>query len=401
MPGPFQATRVSEHVYWVGGIDWSSRDFHGYSTPRGTTYNAYLILADTVTLVDTVKAQYRDELMYRIASVIDPTEISLIVSNHAEQDHSGSLVPVARIVKPDRIVASPMGVKALARHTHGAVEVDTVRDGETLSLGNMDLSFVETRMLHWPDSMFSYLGADEILFTQDAFGMHLASSERFDDELDPVILESEAAKYFANILLPYSKLIGKLLERVGQLNLPLKMVAPDHGPIWRTRFDWIAGLYDKWWRQEPTLKAVVTYDTMWQSTDLLARSIAGGLTAGGASPKLHQLRASHRSDVAADMLQSGALVVGSPTINNQMFPTVADLLSYVNGLKPTNLIGAAFGSYGWSGEGVKMVNDTLREMKVELISEPLRVQFVPDAEELARAWALGEAIAAELKTRVA
>ena len=400
MPGPFRAVKISEHVYWVGAIDWSTRDFHGYSTPRGTTYNAYLVLADTVTLVDTVKAQYRDELMYRIASVIDPSEISLIVSNHAEQDHTGSLVSVARAVRPDRIVASPMGVKVLARHTHGAIEVDPVKDGETLSLGNMDLSFIETRMLHWPDSMFCYLGADEVLFTQDAFGMHLASSERFDDELDPALLEIEAAKYFANILLPYSKLIGKLIERMGGLGLSLKMVAPDHGPIWRTRFDWIAGLYDRWWKQEPTLKAVVTYDTMWQSTALMARAIAGGLAAGGASPQLHQLRASHRSDVAADILESGALIVGSPTINNQMFPSVADILCYINGLRPANLIGAAFGSYGWSGEGVAMVNDALKEMKVELMSEPLRVQFVPDEEDLAGAWVLGETIAAELKTRV-
>ncbi|MBN2565205.1 MAG: FprA family A-type flavoprotein [Candidatus Eisenbacteria bacterium] len=396
MPRPLEAKKISDHAYWVGAIDWDIRDFHGYTTRRGTTYNAYLVMADRITLIDTVKAPYRDELMTRISSVIEPRDISVIVSNHSEMDHSGCLGDVIEAVQPELVVASPMGTKALQDHFHRRFQVSDVADGESLSLGNLTLRFYETRMLHWPDSMFTYLDNDRLLFSQDAFGMHLASTERFDDELDDCVLFDEAGTYYANILLPYSPLIAKLLDRIGSLGLELKLVAPDHGPVWKSKFARIAQSYATWAAQKPTLKAVVAYDTMWGSTAKMARAVADGLAAGGASPRLVNLRSSPRSDLATELLEAGALLVGTPTLNNGMFPTLGDALTYVKGLRPRNLVGAVFGSYGWSGEGVTHAGAILEEMKVELLSDALSVKYVPDAAALQDCRALGVKVAEHL-----
>ncbi len=394
----FSAVRVSEHVYWVGAVDWGLRDFHGYSTHRGSTYNAYLILADKVTLVDTVKRGFADELLARIASVIDPARIDYIISNHAEMDHSGSLPEIIQAVQPEKVFASAMGVKALAAHNL-TQQVEAVGNGSSLSLGNLTLRFWETRMLHWPDSMVSYLVEDQVLFSQDGFGMHLASSERFADEVDPWILRYEAAKYYANILLPYSPLVTKLLATIKELGIPIACIAPDHGPIWRKGLDVL-----EWWRewaeQRPTKKAVIAYDTMWKSTELMARAIAEGLVETGATVKLAGMHGSTRSDVATELLEAGAFLVGSPTINNNMFPTVADLLCYIRGLKPKNLVGQAFGSYGWSGEGVKQVREELVRMGVELVGEPVAVNYVPNQSALQACRELGRAVGRRMQERL-
>lgn len=397
MKEPFEAVKVSDHVYWVGAIDWSIRNFHGYATDRGTTYNAYLILADKITLVDTVKAPFLGEMLSRVASVTDPGKIDYIVSNHSEMDHSGCLPQAIQTVRPEKVFASVMGSKALPEHFHLDHDILAVKSGESLSLGNLSLSFLETRMLHWPDSMFTYLAEDQLLFSQDAFGMHLASSERFADELESWILDYEAAKYYANILLPYSPLVTKLIERVGQMDWSIGTIAPDHGPIWRKEVLKMPELYARWAAQKPTNKALVVYDTMWQSTDLMARAIADGLVAGGAVAKLMPLGSYHRSEVATEVLEAGALLVGSPTINNSMFPTVADLLSYLKGLKPQNLVGAAFGSYGWSGEAVDQVRDVLGQMKVDLVGENLKVKYVPDGSALVQCVSLGTSVAKRLE----
>lgn len=394
----FKAVQVSENVYWVGAIDWSIRNFHGYQTNRGTTYNAYIVLADKITLIDTVKAPFQDELTARISSLIDPKEISIIISNHSEMDHSGCLPGIIDLVKPERIIASVMGVKALAHHFNIDSEITAVKDGDTISLGNMDITFIETRMLHWPDSMFSYLSDEKVLFSQDGFGMHLSSNERFTDEIGEHILTDEAAKYFANILLPYSNLIQKIMEKVKKSGIDIGIIAPDHGPVWRTEADIkkILGLYVSWSEQKPLKKAVVMYDTMWQSTDLMARSICEGLVKGGVNVKMMPLSSVHRSDVATEILNAGAIVVGSPTINNNMFPTVADIMSYLKGLKPKNLIGAAFGSYGWSGEAVGQIENILSEMKVDIVSEGVKVKYVPDSETILKCNKLGRHIAEKL-----
>jgi len=391
MGEPYEAIRITDRVYWVGAIDWAIRDFHGYSTDRGTTYNAYLIKADTITLVDTVKAGFSDQLMSRIRSVVDPSEIDLIISNHSEMDHTGSLIPVIDAVSPSRVLASKMGVKALGLH-FGKTGVEPVDDGDTLDLGGESVTFYETRMIHWPDSMFTYLHGDKLLFSQDGFGMHLASSERFADEIPDCILDREAAKYYANILLPFSPMVKKALSRVQGLGLELEFICPDHGPVWRGEAERITGDYVRWAEQAPTGKAVIVYDTMWGSTAKMANAVADGLGAAEREAVVLPLRASTRSDVATEVLEAGALIVGTPTLNNQMFPTLGDTLTYLKGLKPKNLVGAAFGSYGWSGEGAKHAYAVLEEMGLEMAVEAKDIvtsNYVPDDDVLRACRKLG------------
>ncbi len=399
MNGPESAVKVTDHVFWVGAIDWGIRNFHGYETGRGTTYNAYLVMADKVTLIDTVKAPFADEMLSRIASVVEPKRIDYIVSNHAEMDHSGALPRTIEVVKPERVFASVMGAKALSSHFDLGIEITKVKNGEGLSLGNMKLTFIHTPMLHWPDSMVSYLAEAKTLFSQDAFGMHLASTERFDDEIADAVLLDEAARYYANILLPFSPLIAKLLESLPTLGLSIKTVAPDHGPIWRTRFADVLKWYSTWAAQQPTEKAVIVYDTMWKSTGMMARALCDGLVEGDISVNVMPLASCHRSDVATAVMQAGALLVGSPTINNNIFPTVADVMTYLKGLKPKNLVGAAFGSFGWSGEAVSHLNELLKSMNVELVSDGVKANYVPDAEALNHCNSLGRAVAERLKER--
>jgi flavorubredoxin len=394
-----QAIKLNDHVYWVGAIDWGLREFHGYQT-QGTTYNAYLILADKVTLVDTVKASFLDEMLERIASVIEPSRIDYIISNHSEMDHSGSLPRAIDIIKPEKVIASREGRKALSEHFSLNQEISAVGDGEKLGLGNLTLSFFETRMIHWPDSMFTYLVEDGILFSNDAFGMHLASSERFDDQIVEYVLEYEAAKYYANIILPFSNLVAKLMAKLPELNLKLKMIAPDHGPVWRTHIDKIIKLYNRWSDLQPTLKAIVTYDTMWHSTEKMALAIADGLLEGGAQPKVMPLSTFHNSDIVTEIMDSGALVVGSPTFNSGILPTVAALLSYLKGLKVRHVLGGAFGSYGWSPASVKQINEILASMRIDAFGEGVQAKYVPDQDDLARCNEFGKEIALKLKSMV-
>ena len=314
-------------------------------------------------------------------------------------DHSGCLPEVIGEIRPEKVFVSKMGESALLGHFHSGIEgkITSVEDGEELSLGNMKLKFMETRMLHWPDSMVSYLADESLLFSQDAFGMHLASTERFDDEIDDSILEYEAIKYYANILLPYSQLITKLAEKLAASGLDIKIAAPDHGPIWRKDFPKIVGLYSDWALQRPKDRAIIVYDTMWHSTELMARAISEGLTSGGTRNKIISMGVNHRSDVATELMDAGAIILGTPTLNNNIFPTMADVLTYISGLKPKNKIGAAFGSYGWSGEGVGHLNEFLKKMKVDLVSEGISVKYIPDEKALSECRSLGKDISDRLK----
>jgi flavorubredoxin len=397
----FSAVRVSEHVWWVGALDWALRDFHGYSTQRGSSYNAYLVMGDYPVLTDTVKAPFREEMLARIASVVNPTDIKVIVSHHAEMDHSGALPQIIDVIKPDKVYASQLGVKNLHAQFHDRHEIAVVKDAEALKLGGLSFTFLETRMLHWPDSMISYLAEDELVFSQDGFGMHLATPKLFADENDPAVLLYEARKYYANILLLYSPLILKLLDRIRGLGISIKTIAPDHGPVWRKEIDTLLGWYAKWAEQKPEKRAVVVYDTMWQSTGLMARVIGDAMAGEGVGVSVLPLQGSSRADVMTELLCAGALLVGSPTINNGVFPTIADVLTYARGLKPKNLIGAAFGSYGWSGEACTQVEAQLRDMSVELAQPALTVSFVPDAAAIDKCREFGKAVAAKLKERVA
>jgi len=392
-----KAVKITEDVYWVGAIDWDIRDFHGYLTSRGTTYNAYLVMGEKITLVDCVKKEFKDVLISRISSLIDPEKIDYIVSNHAEMDHSGCLPEMIKLCKPEKVFASKMGVKALNEHFHIDLGLTEVKNGEVLNIGNMNLNFIETRMLHWPDSMVTYLAERKILFSQDAFGMHLASNERFDNQLETGILEYEGAKYFANILLPYSMQVGKSIEGILALNLDIEIIAPDHGPVWTEKRDWIINLYNKWAKQEPTKKLLVVYDTMWKSTEKMARAISDGAVSNGVNCKVMPLTSVHRSDIATEILTAGGLAVGSPTLNRNIYPTVIDALTYLKGLQPKNLVGGVFGSYGWSGEGDKQARAILEDMKIELVDENVRCKYVPSHEVLSQCSDLGAKLAQRIK----
>ena len=398
MENYLKAVQVTDKVWWVGAIDWNLREFHGYRTARGTTYNAYLVLADKITLIDTVKAPFKDEMMQRVASVIgDPAKIDYIVSNHAEMDHSGALPAVMAEVKPEKVFASTMGVKALDAHFRIGPALTAVKTGEVISLGNMSMTFVETRMLHWPDSMISYIPEQKILFSQDGFGMHLATEKLFADENDAAVVEQEMRRYYANILLLYAPQTLKLLEDLPKLNLAIDVIAPDHGPLWRrSLLGRPMDYYAKWAAQKPEKRAVVVYSTMWHSTEKMAVAIADGIRSTGVRVKLMSLEAHTRSEVATEVMCAGALVVGSPTLNNQMYPAVADVLCYLKGLRPKNVLAAGFGSFGWSGEAVAQIYEQFAAMKLESAAEGLKIKYVPTDADLKNCFDYGVKIGAKI-----
>jgi flavorubredoxin len=395
MKGPFKAFKITDRVYWVGAIDWGIRNFHGYATHMGTTYNAYLVMAEKITLMDTVKAPFRDELISRISSVIDPEKIDIIISNHSEMDHSGCLFDIVDLVKPEKVYLSQMGEKAVKAHFHRDDVLQVVKNGDKISLDNMEVHFMETRMLHWPDSMFSYIPEEKMLISQDGFGMHLASYERFDDEIPEHLLRQEASKYYANIILPYSKMVLATLKKAADMNLDIRYIVPDHGPVWRKDPGKILGWYEKWAKQEPENKAVIVYDTMWHSSGVMARSVAEGLAAGGTKVKVLPLEGNHRSDVATEILDAGALIVGSPTLNGNIFPTLADVLTYLRGLKPANKIGAVFSSYGWADASAGQLREYLEQMSAEVVDE-IKINYVPTPEDLDRCFEMGKKVSDRL-----
>ncbi len=391
-----RATEIAKDIFSVGVIDWNIRDFHGYSTKEGTTYNAYLIIDEKITLIDTVKKEFADELIGNISQVVDPKNIDYVISNHTEMDHSGGLARLMHKVGEDKpLYCSKMGHKNLSQHFSQKWNYQPVENGGELSLGKKTLTFLETRMLHWPDSMFTYVKEDKILFSSDAFGQHYAGPERFDDQIGDAIMP-HAKKYFANILLPFSPLILKLVNQVTEMGLALDMVCPDHGIIWRDNPGKIINAYVEWSNQAPKRKAVVVYDTMWHSTEKMADAFVDVLTQEGVDTKPMHLRNCHRSDIITDVLDAGAIIVGSPTLNNGLFPTVSDFLTYMKGLKPKNKVGAAFGSYGWSGEAVKLINKELEAMKFELIDPGVKIQYVPNEQSIEACHELGKKIAQRL-----
>jgi flavorubredoxin len=384
---------IKDKIFWVGAIDWNVRDFHGYSTYKGTTYNAYLVKDEKIALFDTVKKSHVNDLIHHIRQLVDPTEIDYLIVNHVEMDHSGALPEMIELIKPEKIFCSKMGLKAIEEHFHPQNwPLVAVENGQTISLGTKTVQFLETRMLHWPDSMFSYLPQDKLLISSDAFGQHFATSERFDDEVNFYELMEQTAKYYANILTLYSPLIRKLLAKVQELGLEFDMIAPDHGVIWRSHINDVLQAYADWSQNKGSRKALVIYDTMWESTHKMAKAITAGVETTGVSVKLINLAHNHRSDVMTDVLKAKAVILGSATLNNGLLPRMAGFLMYMRGLKPTNKIGAAFGSYGWSGEAVKLMNAAMEDMKFDIIEPGLRVKYVPGHSELQECVEMGKRI---------
>jgi flavorubredoxin len=390
---------IAKNIYDVGVNDWNIQDFHGYSTPLGSSYNAYLIIDEKVALIDTVKHEFADQLLDNISRIIDPRKIDIMISNHAEMDHSGSLPRIMHRIGEDKpLYCSKMGAKNLAKHFPQNWNYHPVDEGEELCLGNRTLTFLETRMLHWPDNMFTYIKGEKILFSSDAFGQHYAGFEKFDDVVGHTIMP-HAQKYYANILMLYAPHTLKLMNKVADLGLEFDMICPDHGIIWRKDPAKIIDAYVRWSNQTPKRKAVVVYDSMWHSTEKMADAVACGLNDQGIRVRPMFLRKFHRSDVMTEVLDAKAVVVGSPTLNNGLFPTVSDFLTYMKGLKPLNKIGAAFGSYGWSGEAIKQINRELEAMKFDIV-EPVKHQYIPNGQDLEASYELGRTIGKAISEQV-
>jgi flavorubredoxin len=393
------ATReIKKNVHWVGAVDWDIRDFHGYSTNKGSTYNSFLVMDEKTALFDTVKKPFKNELLHHIHELTEPEKIDYIIVNHVEMDHTGCLPEMIDLIKPEKVFCSPMGHKALLSQFHREDwPYEIVKSGDSISLGQKTVQFLETKMLHWPDSMFSYIPEDKLLISSDGFGQHWATSERFDDEVNMEELMAHAAKYYANILMIFSPNARKLLEKVAELGLEIDMIAPDHGLIWRQNVAGILEAYGTWSRQEAKQKAVVVYDTMWHSTEKMAKAIYKGLLQEGISIKMMDLKVSHRSDIVTEILDTKAVLFGSPTLNNGMLPSMADLLTYLKGLRPTGKIGAAFGSFGWSGEAVKHINKFMEQMKFDIVDPGLKVKNVPTHENYQVCFDLGVKVGKAIK----
>lgn len=377
----FKAIQVSANVWWVGARDWNVRNFHGYETGRGSSYNAFLIMDEKITVIDAVKKPFMPEMLERIASVVDPEKVDYIISNHSEPDHSGGLPELISVCRPEKVFASVTGAKTLAAY-YGLQDINAVKTGDSLKLGRGTLSFVDTKMLHWPDSMVSYLDSDKLLFSQDAFGMHLSGSPLWADECDESIMDHEARKYFANILNLQSPRVLALLDSLPGLGLDIQIIAPDHGPLWRKNLNWILELYRDAASQKMTKRAMIAYSTMWHATEKLAGSLAEGLRESGVEVKVMDLDANDRSAVMTEVARCGLIAFGAPTMNNQVFPKMADVLCYVKGLRPANKLGFAFGAYGWSGEGGKQIAAELEAMGAEQPEALFQVKYMPSAADL-------------------
>ena len=380
-----KAYKLRDNIWWVGAIDWDLRNFHGYLTQRGSTYNAYLIIDEKVTLIDNVKYYLADEMLARIRDVIDPSQIDVIVQNHVEMDHSSSFPELMKLTSKAKIFTNANGIKGLKMHYQEDWDFREIKSGETINIGRRDLTFLTTPMVHWPDNQFTYCPQEKILFSNDGFGQHIASSERLVSELPLSMVLEEAKKYYANIVLPYSQQVRKVLEAAAPLEI--EMIAPSHGLIWTDHIPQIIEAYQAWSRgaADPR-QALVIYDTMWKSTQKLAFAIAQGFENQGIRVKMLNLQTNHISDIMTDVLDAKYIAVGSPTLNSSILPTVAAFLYYLKGLSPKNRIGLAFGSYGWGGQSIPILHKLLgdpKECGFEML-EPIKVQYIPDAQTLGR-----------------
>ncbi len=391
--------KLLENIYWVGAIDWNIRNFHGftYSTHRGTTYNAYLIIDKKVALVDTVHNPFKEEMIQSIREVIDPSKIQYIVANHVETDHSGSIAEILKHAPNATVIGTAKCKEGLQKHYFGNWKFQVVKTGDKISLGNKTLSFIEAPMLHWPDSMFTYIEEDALLMPNDAFGQHLASSKRFDDEVDEKILMDEASKYYANILWPFSLLVRRKIEQVQNLGLKISMIAPSHGIIWRGDPMKIVKSYLSWANGEAEKKVLIVYDTMWQSTEKMAKAMLDGISSEGIPAILFRLPFSDLGDIIAELIDAKGILVGSSTINGGILPTLAPFLDEMRGLRPRKKVAAAFGSYGWGGGATKTIEETLKNAGMELAAPAITFKWVPTKDELKKCYEYGKEFAKRMK----
>ncbi|MCE8428302.1 MAG: flavodoxin domain-containing protein [Candidatus Methanoperedens sp.] len=390
---------LKKDVFWVGTVDWNLKKFHGheYSTHRGTTYNSYLIVDEKIALVDTVWGPFSHELIENIKKIIDVKKIDYVIANHAETDHSGGLPELMELIPDATVVVSEKGRESIPKHYHEDWNFKVVTTGDSISLGKNSLVFVKATMLHWPDSMFTYLTGKNILMPNDAFGQHYASSARFNDEVDPAELYQEAIKYYANILTPFSDLVIKKIDEFKKLNIPVDIIAPSHGIIWRKDPMQIVEKYYEWASGGNDGSIVIIYDTMWKGTEKMAFAISEGLEKEGVRFKLFNMAVCDRNDVLTEVFKAKGILVGSPALNNGLLPTIKPILEDLKGLRFKNKFGAAFGTYGWSGENVKLLEENLEKAKIKVLQEGIKFKWQPTKEELEKCVEFGIGFAKKLK----
>lgn len=392
---------IKKNIYWVGIKDWELRNFHGeeYNTPRGSTYNSYLIKDKKTALVDTVWIPYAEEYVARLEQDIGLKNIDFVVANHSEVDHSGALAHLLAYIPDTPLYCTANGAKMLKKHFHRDWNFQVVKTGNTLNLGEYELVFVEAPMLHWPDSMFTYVKGAAVLLPNDAFGQHYATARFFNDEVDECELFQEALSYYANIVTPFSKMVRQKIEQLKSLNLPVEMIAPSHGVIWRSNPLQIVEKYYEWANDYQEDFVAILYDTMWEGTKKMAYAIAQGLQTQGIPAKILHTAKTDLTTVLAEVFKAKAVLVGSPTVNNVVLHSTAAVLQAMKGLKFRNKSAAAFGTYGWSGESVKIITQALEEAGLKILQEGLRLQYNPTKEEINECIAFGQAFAAGLKNR--
>lgn len=375
---------LTNKVYWVGANDWEVRHFHGYelSTHKGTSYNAYFIKDEKNVLIDTVWEALSDLFLERVKEVTNFEDIDYIVVNHAEPDHSGALPKLMELCPNATVIVSRKGLESVQKHYHKEWNFKVVSTGDELDIGENKLTFVEAPMLHWPDSMFTYLSGKNILFSNDAFGQHMASSDLFNDMVDEAEVLQEALKYYANILTPFSRLVTKKIQELVGMNLPIDMIAPSHGIIWRKNPLDIVNLYAKWAEGLHEDSVVIIYNSMWGATKRMAEHIGMGLDQAKVSHKLYNVATADRNDVLTEIFRSRGIICGSSTVNNGILASLSPVLDELKGLKYTNKVGASFGSYGWSGESPKILDELLTDAKVKIIQDYLKIMYMPTEEEL-------------------
>lgn len=390
---------LKEGVYWVGAVDWNIKRFHGheYSTHRGTTYNAYLIVDEKVALVDTVYGPYAHKMIENIEEIIDIKKIDYVIANHAEVDHSGGLPELMKVIPNAAVVVSEKGKESVYKHYQHNWNFKVVKTGDSISLGKNSLAFVTATMLHWPDSMFTYLTGKNILMPNDAFGMHYASSGRFNDEVEMNEVYQEAIKFYANILTPFSELVIKKIDEFKKMNIPVDIIAPSHGIIWRKDPMQIVEKYYEWASGKNDGSAVIIYDTMWKATEKMALAIAEGLGKEGVKHMLFHMAVCDRNDVISEIFKAKGIIIGSPTLNNGLLPSIKPILEDLKGLRFRNKIGAAFGSYGWSGQNVKLIEENLGKARIPLGQEGIKIKWQPTKEELEKCVEFGRVFAAKMK----
>lgn len=391
-------TQLSKSVTWVGYVDWAVRDFHGYRTPRGSTYNAYLVAGAQPALIDTVKAPYVESLLDHVRARLPLEQIAYLVCNHAEPDHAGGLAQVVAACPNATVICNKKCADALRHHFDtSAWKMRLVADGEKLDLGGCTLQFFDTPMVHWPESMATYLIEEQVLFSMDAFGQHYAGPWRFDDEVPLDVVMAEAKTYYANIVMPYGRPVATTLARLGAL--PLQVVAPSHGVIWRTHFAKIVAAYQAWMVCQPVPKVVILFASMWDSTRAMAQAMAEGVEESRADLRLLDLDTVHDTEIATEVMDCACLAVGSPTLNQGVMPRMAAALTYLRGLKPVGKSGIAFGSYGWAARGVDELAQYLQAMQIAPLGEPITCRFRPDTAMLAQCREAGRMLARHALTK--